>query len=61
MAAPVPEIVDTPHISLLTNILVDEAPQVIRTKSWDNDTLAEWTVLQVKFIIELQEFSVSTT
>jgi hypothetical protein len=42
-------------VSLFTNVLVDDALQVIRNKFRNDDTSAEWSALQVKAIMELLE------
>jgi hypothetical protein len=47
-------------VSLFTNVPVDKALQVIRNKL-HNNTLAEWSVLQVEAIMELLEVCLKTT
>jgi hypothetical protein len=46
---------------LFTNVPVDESLKVIRNKFHNDDTLAEWSVLQVKAIMELLEVCLRTT
>jgi hypothetical protein len=48
-------------VSLFTNVPVDEALQVIRNKLYNDDTLAELSVLQVEAIMELLEVCLRTT
>jgi hypothetical protein len=48
-------------VSLFTNVPVDKAQQVIRNKLHNDDTLAEWSVLQVEVIMELLEVCWRTT
>jgi hypothetical protein len=48
-------------VSLFTNVPVDEALQVIRNKLHNDNTLAEWSVLQVEAILELLEVCLKTT
>jgi hypothetical protein len=46
---------------LFTNVAVNEALKVIRNNLHGNDTLVEWSVLQVKAIVELLEVCLRTT
>jgi hypothetical protein len=48
-------------VSLFTNVPDDEAPQVIRNKLHNNDTLAERSALQIEDIMELLEVCLRTT
>jgi hypothetical protein len=44
-----------------TNIPFSEALQVIRNKLHNEDTLVEWSILQVEAIVELLEVCLRTT
>jgi hypothetical protein len=43
-------------VGLFTNVPVGEDPQVVSNKVHNDDTSAEWSVLQVEAIMELLEF-----
>jgi hypothetical protein len=47
--------------TVFTNVPVNKARQVIRNKLHNNDTLMEWSVLQVEAIMELLEVCLRTT
>jgi hypothetical protein len=48
-------------VSRVTNVSVNKGLQVIRNKLHNDDTLAEWSVLQVEAIMELLEVCLRTT
>jgi hypothetical protein len=48
-------------VSLITNVPVEEALQVIRGRLENDNTLTEWSVLKVDAIMELLEVCLRTT
>jgi hypothetical protein len=48
-------------VCLFTDVPVDKAPQVIRSKLHNDDILVEWSVLQVEAIMEMLEVCLRTT
>jgi hypothetical protein len=54
-------LVSSDVVSHFTNVPANEALQVTRNKLHNNDTLGEWSVLQVKAIMELLEICLRTT
>jgi hypothetical protein len=54
-------LVSSATVGLFTNVPVNEALQVTRNKLHNDDTLAEWSALQVEAIMELLEVCLRTT
>jgi hypothetical protein len=48
-------------VSLFTNVPIDEALQIIRSRLYIDNTLVEWSVLQVEAIMELLKFCFRAT